>query len=99
MSAEIVMIVENKNARAWIGFSMEIGGRETADTRPHHDEVVKIGIGFSDRPPVPPSSARQLMGDFVGAVVIAAQPGKRGRITGSSDGFERETFIGSRSPR
>ena len=40
MTTEVIVIVENKDARAWIGFAIKAGGREAADSSSHDDEVI-----------------------------------------------------------
>ena len=80
VATEIVVIVENEDARFWSLFSVEMCGREAADATPHNDKVIYIGVGLFGGPPVAPVPKPELVTDFEGSDVIPAQPGTRRRI-------------------
>ena len=81
MAAEVVVIVEDQDARLRVLAAIEPGGREPAQAATNHDEVV----AFFDRQIAeiePPALAGERMRHLERAVVLAAQAGERGRIAG-----------------
>ena len=79
MPAEIVVIVEDQNARPRTSAPIEPRRRQSADAGTDHDEVVAL----LDRKPVGGEAvipARLRVRGLERAFVLAAQPGERGRI-------------------
>ena len=40
MATEVIVIIENKDACAWISFAIKVGGRKTADSSSRDDEII-----------------------------------------------------------
>src|SRR5262249_2341399 len=78
MAAEIVVIVENEDARRRLGAPIEPGCRQPADAAADHEEVVAL----LDRQPLERKSPAggQLMGDLERAGMLAAHARERRRI-------------------
>jgi hypothetical protein len=76
MAAEIVVILENQDARVFAGgFAIEVGGAEAADTADYH-EVVRF-TGVHGRAGLLPERAiAHLIGDFERAVMAATHAGQ-----------------------
>ena len=94
------MVIKNEDACVRILFSIKVRGREAAKASSDDNEIVEIGIGLLDGPPVAPTVTRKLVGDFEGSDMIAAQPDECWRIAGSSpaSALQREHLIRERSP-
>src|SRR4029077_19331932 len=68
--AKIVVIVENQHARLWSGlFTVEIGSRQTADSRADDDQIIRIRVGSGV---VPALSVAQRMRDLPRSIVASA---------------------------
>ena len=92
VSAEVVVIVEDEDARLVAGLlAIEIGRRQSADAASDDDEVVALG-GFGRLGGgVPESVIAQRVCILVRRVVTAAQSGESGGIvTGTGGIFGRE---------
>src|SRR5262249_30723197 len=81
VSAEVVVIVENQNARiAAYLLTIKVRGRESADTAANDDEVVRF-LGFFRRTErIPMFTVAQLVRKGVGPVVVPTHAGQRGRV-------------------
>ena len=82
MATEIIVVVEDENARGRSGgAAVEERGCQAADATPDDDEVVV----FLDRQPLESenfASPRLRVYDLIGARVLSAQSGERRRIAG-----------------
>ena len=78
MAAEIVVIVEDEDARRRVGAAVEPGRRQPADPAADHHEVVAL----LDRQPAEGErpAVAQLVADLERAGMMAAHPGERRRI-------------------
>ena len=97
MAAEIVVIVEDEDARGRAGAAIEPGRCQPADAAADHDQVVAL----LDRQPVEgetPACARQRVRDLERAVVLAAQSGERGRIAHRRRHDLRRDLLPGREP-
>src|SRR3954471_17401754 len=80
MAAEIIVVVEDKDAGGWPGGpAVEPGGREPTDAGTDHDEIVAL-LGRRSTERIPPALVRLRVGGLERAGMLAAQPGERGRI-------------------
>ena len=84
VAAEVVVIVENQNARVWIRLAKEMCGGKTANASSDNDEIVETRIGFLHGTPILSAIARQLMCNLKGADMIAPQPRQSRWIGGST---------------
>src|SRR5262249_34106737 len=77
---EIVVVIENEDARGWSGdATVEEGGSQPADAAADHDEIV----GLLDRPPLEAevlAFERLRVRELEGARMLAAQSGERRRV-------------------
>ncbi|MCZ7641810.1 MAG: hypothetical protein M5U33_02365 [Pseudorhodoplanes sp.] len=78
VAAEIVMIVEDEDARLRMALAVEIGRRKPADAAADHDKVV--ALLHRKRIESGKIAVAQRMGGLERAVVMAAQASQRGRI-------------------
>ena len=62
MAAEVVVVVEDQNAGAGIGFEVEMRGRQAGNPAPDNDQVVAVFIAGQRLTPVLPAFTRQRMG-------------------------------------
>src|SRR5689334_21808650 len=85
MATEIIVIVENENARGRSSLlAVEISGRQAADAPTHDDEVIILaGV---DRLPclIPKCAITQRVSDFEGTGVTASHSGASRRIVARS---------------
>ena len=72
VTAEVVVVIEEKNSSLRVFLQVEMRGCQPAEPRSHDDEIIDAAIVLLDRTPVASSSARQFVGDVERSVVIAA---------------------------
>ena len=101
VAPEVVVVVENEDARLRLLLSIEVRGRQAAQTSPHDDEVVDIGIGLRYGPPVAPALEGEFEGGLEGTDMAPAQSRERRRIArrGLAGALQREHLFGKRPPR
>ena len=101
VAPEIVVVVENEDARLRLLFSIEVRGRQPAQASPHDDEVVDIGIGLLYDPPAAPAFEGELEGGLEGTDMTPAQSRECRRIAGRdrASALQREHLFGERPPR
>jgi len=81
MAAEIVMIVQDENARTFpCASAKEISGRETAEAAADNDEVIVLAGGGRIAERIRAFAVAQTVGEGEGAIVISAHAQLRGRI-------------------
>jgi hypothetical protein len=99
VAAEVVVVVENENARGRAGGLAEEPGRgQPADAGADDDEIVALAA-IGDRARVGPErSVAQRVGCLERAVVATAETGEGGRIQGRVVGQERERFARRERP-
>ena len=78
MAAEIIVIVENEDARVFaLLLAVEIGRRQAADASTHHNEVIRVAR-FANRPRlVPKILVANGMHDFERTIMLATQARQR----------------------
>ena len=96
---EVVVVVENQDARLRLLLQEEVRGRQAAEASPHDDEVVDIGVGALDGSPVAPAFARELVGDLERTDVASPKPRECRWIAGRSSVLQREHLVGLCTPR
>ncbi len=80
MAAEIIMIVENEDARLGARtFPVEICSRQSAQTGAHHDKIIGFASAFRIRELCAITFG---MRDRIGPFMVPTQPMTQGRIIG-----------------
>ena len=98
MAAEIVVVVENEDAGIRVRLSIEIRGRQTADSCPDDDKIVDTRIGFLRWAPVASGLKGELVNNVERTIVIAAHARQRRRIAGGA-GRRCKNLVGQGLPR
>ena len=81
VSAEVIVVLEDEDARRLAGSLMEEArGREAADAAAHHDQVVGFARAFRLPGAVPEGTVAQPMRHFKRTGVAAAQSMRGGRV-------------------
>ena len=79
--AEVVMIIEDQDARARARLlAIEVGCRQTTDTAPHHYKIVGFASAFRIGSSAPESFVPQLVRDLEGTGVVPSHGRQRGRV-------------------
>ena len=80
MAAEVVVVLDNQNARIRILLTIEMRGRETADPAADDDEIKFLSSLNRRRGCLPKISVAQGVSSFKGTDMAATKPGKYRRI-------------------
>ena len=99
VATEVVVVVENQDARLRPLLQEEVRGRQAAEASPHDEEVVDIVVGPLDGPPIAPTRARELVGDLERTDVASPKPRECRWIAGRSSVLQREHLVGWRTQR
>ena len=101
MATEVIVIVEDQDARVRLALSMKVCGREATDPSPDDDQIVDLGFGFTHGSPIAPAPMSELVGCFEGTDVISPPSRTRRRIdrAGLTRMRERECLVSNTAER
>src|SRR6266853_881830 len=81
VSAEIIMIFQNKNLRAFAcALAIEMRSSQAADSPAHDNQVIFFSKSCGSRRVLPERSVAQAVGDFKRSGMASAQAGRNGWI-------------------